>query len=100
MAPAMAKEFFDAHFHPGNYPVSKRFTNGLNYLLTCLMFNAFPLPQRESGAREAPLERVASRKRDHAPDQHTSVLHTHPPGQAPASRCPNPEVMARPARRG
>ena len=53
VAPAMAKEFFDAHFHPGNYPVGKRFTNGLNYFLACLAFNAFPLPQRESGAREA-----------------------------------------------
>ncbi len=53
VAPAMAKEFFDAHFHPESYPLGKRFTNGLNYLLACLVFNAFPLPQRESGAREA-----------------------------------------------
>jgi long-chain acyl-CoA synthetase len=53
VAPAMAKEFFDAHFHPKNYPRGKRFTNGLNYLLASLVFNAFPLPQREAGAREA-----------------------------------------------
>jgi long-chain acyl-CoA synthetase len=53
VAPAMAKEFFDAHFHPENYPRGKRFTNGLNYFLACLVFNAFPLPQRESGTREA-----------------------------------------------
>ena len=53
VAPAMAKEFFDAHFHPTNYPWRKRFTNGLNYYLAALVFYAFPLPQREAGAREA-----------------------------------------------
>ncbi len=53
VAPAMAKEFFDAHFHPAAYPWGKRFTNGLNYVLAALVFNAFPLPQKESGAREA-----------------------------------------------
>ena len=31
----------------------------------------------QTGPREPPLELVASRKRDHAPDQHTTVLHTH-----------------------
>jgi long-chain acyl-CoA synthetase len=53
VAPAMAKEFFDAHFHPANYPWHKRFTSGLNYYLSTLVFNAFPLPQREAGARDA-----------------------------------------------
>jgi long-chain acyl-CoA synthetase len=53
IAPAMAKEFFDAHFHPGIYKPGERFTNSLNYVLAALVFNAFPLPQRESGAREA-----------------------------------------------
>jgi len=53
VSPAMAKEFFQAHFHPEGYPFSKRFTNGLNYTLAALVFNAFPLPQRESGARDA-----------------------------------------------
>ena len=52
-APAMAKEFFDAHFHPDAYPFRKRFTSGLNYFLASLVFNAFPLPQREAGARGA-----------------------------------------------
>lgn len=52
-APAMAKEFFEAHFHPANWPWHNRFTSGLNYFLACLVFNAFPLPQRESGTREA-----------------------------------------------
>ena len=32
----------------------------------------------QTGTRETALERVPSRKRDHAPDQHTSVLHAHP----------------------
>jgi long-chain acyl-CoA synthetase len=53
IAPAMAKEFFDAHFHPANYSPRERFTNGLNYVLAALVFNAFPLPQREAGARAA-----------------------------------------------
>ena len=30
-----------------------RFTNSLNYYLAALVFNAFPLPQREAGARDA-----------------------------------------------
>lgn len=50
VAPAMAKEFFAAHFHPAQYPLGKRFTNGLNYYLSTFFFNAFPLPQREAGA--------------------------------------------------
>ena len=53
VAPAMAKEFFDAHFHPAHHPWHERFTNGLNYYLSALVFQAFPLPQREAGARDA-----------------------------------------------
>jgi long-chain acyl-CoA synthetase len=53
VAPAMAKEFFEAHFHPDRYPWTQRFSSGLNYLLAALVFNAFPLPQREAGTREA-----------------------------------------------
>jgi long-chain acyl-CoA synthetase len=52
VAVAMAKEFFKAHFFPRDYPFSARLTNGLNYYLASLFFNAFPLPQREAGARE------------------------------------------------
>jgi long-chain acyl-CoA synthetase len=52
-SPAMAKEFFDAHFHPERYSGFKWFTNTLNYVLACLVFSAFPLPQRESGTRDA-----------------------------------------------
>jgi long-chain acyl-CoA synthetase len=53
VAPAMSKEFFDAHFHPERYSLRKRFTNSLNYYLGVTFFNAFPLPQREAGAIEA-----------------------------------------------
>ena len=49
-APAMRKEFFDAHFHPQRHTLRERFTNSLNYDLSALFFNAFPIPQRESGA--------------------------------------------------
>ncbi len=51
-ATAMAKEFFKAHFFPEQYGRAARFTNSLNYYLAALMFNAFPLPQREAGARQ------------------------------------------------
>ena len=52
VAPAMAKEFFKAHFYPDQHTRRQRFTNGLNYYLAALFFNAFPLPQREAGARQ------------------------------------------------
>jgi long-chain acyl-CoA synthetase len=52
-APAMAKEFFDGHFHPERHSAGERFTSSLNYYLSALVFDAFPLPQRESGARAA-----------------------------------------------
>jgi long-chain acyl-CoA synthetase len=51
-APAMAKEFFKAHFFPDQYGRRAWFTNSLNYYLASLFFNAFPLPQREAGARQ------------------------------------------------
>ena len=52
VAPAMAKEFFKAHFFPAGYTWRERFTNTLNYYLAAFYFNAFPLPQREAGARQ------------------------------------------------
>jgi long-chain acyl-CoA synthetase len=52
LAPAMSKEFFAAHFHPGEYGLGRRFTSGLNYYLSAFFFNAFPLPQREAGTLE------------------------------------------------
>jgi long-chain acyl-CoA synthetase len=51
LAPAMAKEWFEPHFHPERYSRWKRFTSALQYYSATLFFNAFPLPQREIGAR-------------------------------------------------
>jgi long-chain acyl-CoA synthetase len=52
VAPAMAKEFFKPHFYPEQYGRGAWFTNSLNYYLAALFFNAFPIPQREAGARQ------------------------------------------------
>jgi len=51
VAPAMAKEFFHAHFFPEAHTRREWFTNTVNYYLAACYFNAFPLPQREAGAR-------------------------------------------------
>jgi long-chain acyl-CoA synthetase len=51
LAPAMSKEFFKAHFFPEKYGVIERVFTSLYYYLSSLFFNAFPLPQREAGAR-------------------------------------------------
>jgi long-chain acyl-CoA synthetase len=53
VAPAMAKEFFAAHFHPEGHSFGERLTSGLQYFLSTFFFNAFPLAQREAGARGA-----------------------------------------------
>lgn len=53
VAPAMLKEFFTPHFHPDRFPLRQRLTNSTNYYLASLFFAAFPLPQREAGARHA-----------------------------------------------
>jgi len=52
VAPAMAKEFFKAHFFPDGFTWKQVFTNSVNYYLASFYFNAFPLPQREAGARQ------------------------------------------------
>jgi long-chain acyl-CoA synthetase len=52
VAIAMAKEFFTAHFFPERYGRKAWLTNSLNYYLSTLFFNAFPLPQREAGTRQ------------------------------------------------
>jgi len=49
MAPAMARDFFHAHFYPRQHPWHEWFTNSLNYFLAALFFNAFPIPRRETG---------------------------------------------------
>jgi long-chain acyl-CoA synthetase len=51
VAPAMAKEFFKAHFFRADHTWREWFTNSLNYYMAAFFFNAFPLPQREAGAR-------------------------------------------------
>ena len=53
VATAASKEFFAAHFHPERHTLRQRLTNSLNYYLASLLFNIFPLPQRETGARSA-----------------------------------------------
>jgi long-chain acyl-CoA synthetase len=52
VAPAMAKEFFKAHFYPENFSRREYVLNSLNYYLASMFFNAFPLPQRETGTRQ------------------------------------------------
>ena len=52
VAPAMGKEMFAPHFFPAQHGRLSRLTNSLNYYLAVLFFNAFPLPQREAGARQ------------------------------------------------
>jgi long-chain acyl-CoA synthetase len=52
VAPAMAKEFFRAHFRPAEYGWRERSKASTLYFLAALAFNAFPLPQREAGARD------------------------------------------------
>jgi 1-acyl-sn-glycerol-3-phosphate acyltransferase len=48
----MSKEFFKAHFFPEGQPWRQVFIKRLNYYLAAFFFNAFPLPQREAGARQ------------------------------------------------
>jgi long-chain acyl-CoA synthetase len=52
VAPAMAKEFFKAHFYPEQFSRKAYIQNSANYYLASLFFNAFPLPQREVGTRQ------------------------------------------------
>jgi hypothetical protein len=52
LAPAMAKEFFAAHFAPEGQRPIVRVATSVAYYLAALVFNAFPLPQREAGARQ------------------------------------------------
>jgi long-chain acyl-CoA synthetase len=47
---AMWKEFFDAHFHPERHTQLQWLGNSFLYWLLALLFNAFPLPQTETGA--------------------------------------------------
>ena len=44
-APSMMRGFFDAHFFPERHTRKQWFTNSLNYYLSSLFFNVFPLSQ-------------------------------------------------------
>jgi long-chain acyl-CoA synthetase len=52
VSPAMAREFFTPHFFPADYGWFAWLTNSINYYLAALIFNGFPLPQREAGTRQ------------------------------------------------
>jgi long-chain acyl-CoA synthetase len=52
LAPAMAKEMFAAHFFPEQHGRAAWLRVSLEYYLAVLFFNAFPIPQREAGARQ------------------------------------------------
>jgi long-chain acyl-CoA synthetase len=52
VAPAMAKEWFKAHFFPEDFPLGQRVQNSLSYGAASLIYNAFPIPQYEAGARQ------------------------------------------------
>lgn len=52
LGPAMAKEFFAAHFFPEQHGRMRAMATSAGYYLAALLFNAFPLPQREAGTRQ------------------------------------------------
>ena len=53
VAPAMAKEFFKAHFFPEQIrPARVAHQQHSTTTSPSLFFNAFPLPQRETGTRQ------------------------------------------------
>ena len=52
VAPAMAQGVLQGALLPGGHTWRQWFTNSLNYYLACFYFNTFPLPQRETGARQ------------------------------------------------
>lgn len=51
IAVAMSKEYFDAHFFPEHHTARERLATSAIYYLVTFFFNAFPLPQKEPGAR-------------------------------------------------
>lgn len=53
VAAAMWKEYFDAHFSPRGYTWYARLRDTVTYSLVALLFNAFPVPQTQAGARES-----------------------------------------------
>lgn len=53
IAPAMWKEYFDAHFFPQRHSIGERWGYSILYRLVTLLFNAFPIPQLETGTRQS-----------------------------------------------
>lgn len=53
IAPAMWKEYFEAWFHPDRHSRREVWLNGILYQLLALLFNAFPVPQTETGTFES-----------------------------------------------
>jgi len=53
VAPAMYKEHFAAHFNPEQHPLGQRLAMSVQYYLVALLFNAFPIPQQDTGVLEA-----------------------------------------------
>ena len=51
IATAAAKEFFEGYFHPERCSRWTVFTSSVSYYLASILFNVFPLPQRETGAK-------------------------------------------------
>ncbi len=52
LAPAMSKDFFQAHFFPEKRSRMQWLANTIQYYLVTFFFNSFPMPQREAGARQ------------------------------------------------
>jgi long-chain acyl-CoA synthetase len=53
VAVAMWKEYFDAHFSPERHTRWEWLRDSILYWLAALLFNGFPLPQTEAGARQS-----------------------------------------------
>lgn len=53
VAPAMWKEYFDAHFFPERHSRREGWLNSFLYGLITVLFNAFPIPVAETGTRRS-----------------------------------------------
>jgi long-chain acyl-CoA synthetase len=53
VSPAMSQDYFRAWLAPGHAPFLERTTTMFEYILTTVLFNAYPLPQRMAGVRRA-----------------------------------------------
>ncbi|HUV12185.1 MAG TPA: 1-acyl-sn-glycerol-3-phosphate acyltransferase, partial [Acidobacteriota bacterium] len=52
IAPAIRMEYFEAHFRPDQFSTSKRVRSTVEYLLACVLFNTYPVPQHSAGVRD------------------------------------------------